>query len=413
MPSRAPAEIAHDILDRCLKGQAWPFESFHALIDSCLSDDPGTARSGSDALFRILVEGLADRFEPQFSEIYAGMMAEAVGRVYPELRPEKLVERYDNVRKTRRFDAKSDQIRTVFVLSRVTLGADIAVTSLALDAAKRRFPSAQIILAGGPKTRDLFAADPRIDHVSVPYGRSGTLRDRLSVWPDLRRRLAEPASIVVDPDSRLTQLGLLPVCPDESYYLFESRAFGGDGPESLTELMRRWLAETFSVEDAAPYIAPEPQVVDPETVAISLGAGENPAKRVGDSFEAHLVEGLAGLRANILIDKGFGEEEALRVERLAARFPGVRTFQGSFATFAAMVAGSRLYVGYDSAGGHAAAALGTPLVSVFAGFPCERMFQRWRPTGRGPIEVVRADYAHPREVLDRTLAAVRRLFALR
>jgi ADP-heptose:LPS heptosyltransferase len=115
-----------------------------------------------------------------------------------------------------------------------------------------------------------------------------------------------------------------------------------------------------------------------------------------------------------LIDKGFGDEEALRAERLAARFPAVRTFQGPFAAFAAMISRSRLYVGYDSAGQHAAAAAGTPLVSVFAGFPCPRMFERWRPTGRGPIEVVRVDRPDdPDEVLERTLAAVDRLFALR
>ena len=34
----------------------------------------------------------------------------------------------------------------VFVLSRVTLGADVAVTSVLLAAAKRRFPQARIVL---------------------------------------------------------------------------------------------------------------------------------------------------------------------------------------------------------------------------------------------------------------------------
>ncbi|HSB13015.1 MAG TPA: glycosyltransferase family 9 protein [Bryobacteraceae bacterium] len=413
MPARRPAEIAQDILDRCLHGDLWPREPFHSLIDVCLSYHGEEARAGSDALFRILVEGLADRFEPRLSEVYAEMFAEAVCRVYPEWRPETLVTRYENVRKTRRFDAKNDQIRTVFVLSRVTLGADIAITSLALDAAKRCFPSARIVLAGGPKTRDLFVSDPKVDYIPITYGRSATFRERLSVWPELRQRLSEPNSIVIDPDSRLTQLGLLPVCPDESYYLYESRAFGWDGADSLTDLMRRWLAETFDVEDASPYIAPAPQAIDPETVTVSLGVGENQAKRIADPFEETLLAGLVGRGANVLIDKGFGDEEALRAERLAARFPGVRTFQGSFAAFASVISGSRLYVGYDSAGQHAAAASGTPLVSVFAGFPCPRMFERWRPTGRGPIEIVRVDKPDPDEVLERTLAAVDRLFALR
>ena len=33
--------------------------------------------------------------------------------------------------------------------------------------------------------------------------------------------------MVIDPDSRLTQLGLIPVCDDSRYFFFESRAFGG------------------------------------------------------------------------------------------------------------------------------------------------------------------------------------------
>jgi len=47
-----------------------------------------------------------------------------------------------------------------------------------------------------------------------------------------------------------------------------------------------------------------------------------------------------------------------------------------------------LFIGYDSAGGHVAAAAGTPLVSIFAGALCERTFQRWRPTGPGPAKVL-------------------------
>jgi hypothetical protein len=34
------------------------------------------------------------------------------------------------------------------------------------------------------------------------------------------------------------------------------------------------------------------------------------------------------------------------------------------------------------------------------------MFSRWRPTGPGPIEVVRVDNPDPAEVLERTLRAV-------
>ena len=72
-----------------------------------------------------------------------------------------------------------------------------------------------------------------------------------------------------------------------------------------------------------------------------------------------------------------------------------------------MIAGSRLYVGYDSAGQHVAAAAGVPMVSVFAGYASDRMFKRWQPTGRGPIAVVKVDAESPDEVLARTQAAIR------
>src|SRR5580698_8207482 len=90
-----------------------------------------------------------------------------------------------------------------------------------------------------------------------PYGRTGSLADRLAAWPKLGN------GIVIDPDSRLTQLGLLPVCPDENYYFFESRSYGGDSDASLPDLTRRWVAETFDIDDARPFIAPLSSSADP------------------------------------------------------------------------------------------------------------------------------------------------------
>jgi ADP-heptose:LPS heptosyltransferase len=83
-------------------------------------------------------------------------------------------------------------------------------------------------------------------------------------------------------------------------------------------------------------------------------------------------------------------------------------YQGDYAPFAGMITRSRLYIGYDSAGQHVAAAAGTPLVSVFRGYASERMFQRWRPTGAGRIEVIDAAEGPLDAVLERTLAAAER-----
>ena len=139
---------------------------------------------------------------------------------------------------------------------------------------------------------------------------------------------------------------------------------------------------------------------------MSLGVGENPAKRIPDPFEKQLLALLAAGGAGLAIDKGASGEEAARVERAVER-SGVKAafWECSFAGFAAIIAASRRYVGYDSAGQHAAAACGVPLVSIFAGFPALRMFQRWRSTG-GRTTVIRVDRPDLLETLERVRAAI-------
>lgn len=84
----------------------------------------------------------------------------------------------------------------------------------------------------------------------------------------------------------------------------------------------------------------------------------------------------------------------------------VRFWEGSFAGFASLIGQSDLYVGYDSAGQHAAAASGTPLISIFAGASSERFRERWSPRGRGRITVIDADASTPDEILARIVEAL-------
>lgn len=405
MASISCNEIAQELAGFCLRREVWPRRLLHTLLE----------HECSDALFRIVVEGLADRFEPALCEIYAELFCEALAYILPGTNAKELLARYHRVRQPRKFEGDAGRIRNVFVLSRVTLGADVAITSVILDGMKRRFPESQIFLAGGRKNWELFGSDPRIHELPIPYRRRGTLRERLAPWFELQRLLGKSHSLVIDPDSRLTQLGLLPVCPEEDYYFFESRSYGGDSEDALPCLTQRWLSEVFGVE-GAPYVAPL-AVEGPShrpVVSLSLGVGENPAKRVADPFEEQLLQSLAARNAFLCIDKGAGGEESERVERAISRagVPAERlwTWSGSFAGFASIIGRSELYIGYDSAGQHVAAACGIPLLSVFAGFPSPRMFARWRPSGSGRIEVVRVDQPVPGQVLGHTLRALERLW---
>jgi ADP-heptose:LPS heptosyltransferase len=405
--------VAAELLAHCLRDEP----AAPALIDELAAMANGAgeepALEASQALFRGLVEPLADRFERRLVDAYVSLFSRVIARACPEWDAAELAARYKRVRRFRHFDQGPVMPDAVYVLSRVTLGADVAITSVVLDAAKKRFPGAEIYFVGAPKAFELFAADRRIRHLAATYGRSATLRERLAAGLTLREALDSPGAIVIDPDSRLSQLGLLPLCREENYFFFESRAYGGEGNDSLGRLTMRWVAEVFGVADAAPYIAPgSGSGKEPGAIAVSLGVGENPAKRVADPFEERLVAALAKKGLPVVIDRGAGGEEAERVSRavagLGSRARHVQTWEGSFAGFASQIARSRLFVGYDSAGQHAAAACGTPLVAVFAGFVSPRMFFRWQPTGPGAMVVVRAGEAGTEEILRQTLAAVER-----
>src|SRR5258708_30677145 len=115
---------------------------------------------------------------------------------------------------------------------------------------------------------------------------------------------------------------------------------------------RLLFAETFGVERCGHYIAPKRGVAGRSTVTISLGVGENPAKRIAGPFEAELLRALVARGAFILIDKGAGGEEAERVEAAIKGPPPERIqfWARAFAPFAAPFARSDLFIGYDSAG---------------------------------------------------------------
>lgn len=361
-------------------------------------DDAGAAR----AWFADVVEPLADSFDPEQVERYVSLFTRVLEAVDPEYRAAELAARYERVRRVRPFAGPDPE--HVFVLSRVTLGADAAISSVMLDAVKQRFAAARVWYVGSRKGYELFAADRRVEHAPAPYNRTGSVRDRVVASQSLENLVNRARSIVVDPDSRMTQLGLVPVCPEEQYFFLETRGTTESG--SLPEIAARWASAVFGVAEARPYVAvPEAEGPGAE-ITVSFGVGENPAKRVPDPFERRLLEYLASTGRTVMVDRGAGGEEGERVEQAAAGLANVSLFEGAFAEFAAHITRSRLYVGYDSAGQHAAAASGVPLVAIFAGYPNRRFLERWRPTGPGPVRVVEAQGKSADEVLRETAGVV-------
>ncbi len=309
--------------------------------------------------FRQIVEPMADSFDPAQAQAYEQLMSAWI----PDAS----------------WGCDFSRVSTVYVLSRVTLGADIKITSIILDAMSKRFPEAEIIFVGSKKSAELF----RVPYLEANYPRKGTIQDRIAFAHSLP--LNAPDSIVVDPDSRITQLGLIPL--GQNYFHFPSRT--ANTASNLTDLTNNWLEETFHQSGVA-FISPAPVAIegDHPRVAISLGVGENETKRIPGDFESNLLRDLSVKYKTLWIDRGAGGEEAARVTAAAAGLNNVLFWEGSFAGFASIISQCDHYVGYDSAGQHAAAACGTPLTTYFVGAPSIRFRERWAPSGRGPIEVI-------------------------
>lgn len=432
MESISALDLAQQVIDTCLAEGTWPGRALDALIERALGEDKRIAAEASRAFFSVVIERLADLFEPKLCDVYARLFSLVIARALPEFQAVGLIHRYRRVAQVRRY--QGSDVERVYVLSRITLGADIAVTSVVLDAMKRRFPDAEICFVGPSKNAELFLDDPRILPISVVYGRSALLLDRLVAAKELQDILDDPASLVIDPDSRLTQLGLIPVCDDARYFFFESRAYGGDSDENLPRLTSNWLNETFGHGGHA-YLAPEAEVPEsedhkaeqpersghdlernhldhsehPGAISVSLGVGENDEKRIDDEFEEAVLRKLLTLNQPVVIDHGAGGIEAERVDRLIHRLgkpPNLIPHTGTFSSFTRQIMNGSMYFGYDSAGQHVAAAAGVPLVSVFCGYASERMFARWKPSGDGLIQTVPVTPDNRDTVMERTFAAI-------
>lgn len=426
-------------------------EAITLLCEMSTLSDPSVSQAGLHGLFPSLIEWLGDAFEPTACAIYDQLFVQVVQhcRQRPEgaaldaqlrrfglVSAQDLLQRAARVRRLQPLDrAAVQRIKKIFVLSRVTLGADIAVASVVLASLKQVCPEATLLLLGDPKAQQLFAGDARVCLSPLTYPRGGGLIERLTSWLAVVDTIAREAAglqsdeyLIVDPDSRLTQLGLLPVTTDErSYHFFESRSYRARGLHSLSELTAHWLGEVFGAPGpVAPYFAPSPENLarakrlltesgadmSAPVVSVNFGVGANPRKRLPDPFEETLVARLLQCGALVLLDSGGEEEEIARIGRLTAalqqkgigrmivedatacapRFAEAQqarliVWRGSIGGFGALIGESDVYIGYDSACQHLAAALGIPTIDIFTGFSSPLMPARWYPQGPGPTQM--------------------------
>jgi hypothetical protein len=410
--------------------------------------DSDAARSGARSLFVDVVEPLSDAFDPAAAHAYVDLMAEAldVVRRHPagasvdaELSRLGLSTGALAARAHRLLDSypppPTAPPRLAIVLSGVTLGRDVAISTTIMGALLARDPATRVVFVGGPIAAGLVAGNPRIAFEELEYPRTGDLLARLDYWLRLRglvgrltAGLADDEWLLVDADSRLGQLGVLPLAPDDRTRFLPTRTVDLPGRERLAEMAGAWAAALLGDEEPArPRVwltdaargwaaAVRAQLVAhrPRWAVVHFGVGGKAAKGLGPDFEERLLRRLTADGLGVLLSRGVNEDEVAATlaltERLGAdvdllHLPAgsvldpldaegrrqVVTWQAPTGEMAALVEAADLYVGYDSAGQHVAAAVGTPGVTAFVVEAGERHLRRWSAAGVGPTRVVRVE----------------------
>jgi len=449
---RLSRQVAHSFMDSYLKNCAYEEDYIDLLCEmTTISRDPGLNSVAARALFSIIIESLCDDFEELQTETYNRVMIQVITfcrklsagkeldralndfRIYSH---KDLLERIKTIRMEARSLSRLRDIKKILLLSRVTIGADVAVTSIIIQRLAELYPKAEIVLIGGGKLDEIYGGNPRIRFQKAEYERNGGLLERLSNWQlvlnIVQQELAScplDNTILVDPDSRLSQPGVLPIIPPEHYYFFDSRSdVSFVGNMSMAQLTNTWLDKVTGVDDfryPGVWLLPGPtqkadglynRLKDNGTrrvIATNFGVGGNPRKKVGRLLEQELLLSLLEEpKTVIVLDKGLGEKELQysnslldAVERngypienavFAAEFnsdisSGVIGLQTRIGEIAAIIAKCDEYIGYDSACQHIAAALQTPCLTIFAGSNNMRFIRRWSAFGANSCQIVHVD----------------------
>ncbi len=449
---------ALSFLDRYLYSDHFDGDYIDLLCDmATYFDDDQLNNIGAGALFGRVIEQLCDDFEELQTETYNRLIAQVVAflRKLPQcaeldqrLQQQGLYSRrqlYDRIESIRANSDRRRQLtvepKKILLLSRVTIGADVAISSVFCQRLKQRFVHADIVLIGSEKLREVYAGQQNVRIQPLSYVRRGSLIERFNAWLSLLNLVEEEMSgyqegevLLFDPDSRLSQLGVLPLIDSDYYFFFNSR--GKDSyPKkiSIAELANLWLDTVLGPgQFCYPQVWPEHSKLEyaseaivamrrrgyEHIITINLGVGGNPRKKLSPEFEQQLVLSLLQQPSKeqpttaILLDLGFGTEERAASESILAKATenGIATTRCSYqelggienkyaiigvecgiGEIASLIAASDEFIGYDSACQHISAALNKPTYTVFAGSNNVRFIRRWTACGPNISEIIYVD----------------------
>jgi ADP-heptose:LPS heptosyltransferase len=464
MAERAVGLITEGMLEEGDPGRDWPPRAAVSLLGSLAGHaNREIAEAVTSRLFREGIERINDSFAASAEERYRRLFSQLIDfwRSRPEgnflaegLRSfslggeESLAARHRGLAsRPGPTVAEQSAVRKVLFLSRVTVGADVAITSVLMAALREALPGVERVLLGAERLRELYGGEAGLQVRPIDYPRGGSLLARLQSWPATLavidrelEGLGPGEGWVIDPDSRLSQLGLLPLLKaDRGYYHFPSRGHRIAGEPAaglpLGRLAARWierlLGDTLAErrDNLLPYLAlprREREVgstlanwmrsgmegADATLTTVSFGVGGNAAKRLTSEHETAILHHLTR-QGRVILDSGGSAEERATVEEVVAPLqtagvtvsvaregeplanllrdtprPAILRWEGGIGSLAGLIAASDRYLGYDSSGQHLAAALGVRGLTLFLTDNPPAFAERWRPTGKGEVQVL-------------------------
>lgn len=462
--------IANEIMTDHGRGMSINKQRIKELVEIAIHEDETLAKSGIEATFRSIVEPLNDSFDANDRDVYYDVFSYVIhlirelpeaGHIDRTLKKFGLFTQQDLLDRVKSLidhnnteSTKIHNIKKVFVLSRVTIGADVAITSIIIERSKKIFPNARIFFLANKKNYELFGNDKNIKILPLDYQRKGGLITRLESWLEALKHVEDETKdikpseyVIIDSNSRITQLGLLPlVFYDVGYYLFEPLAHTDEEKRKLGEDVNEWLTKIFGKDDVDDITYPTLSIPDEYNksandlfkklsnkniiVTVNFGVGGNNDKRISDDFEFEVVLYLIDNGATVILDEGFGEDEIERadsiINQLKSRgktiikvsedlsftttsIPDLIAYKGGIGQFSAIISLSQLYLGYDSMGQHVAAALEIPELVIFNGYPTVKFSRKWHPYGKGIINIIHAEGMLEKDVLKKTKKILNKL----
>ncbi len=440
---RVVRQLASKFINDFKADTAPDYDIIRELCHRSLNDpNPIQAQNTTRALFHGIIEPLCDDFSEKGVQVCNQVLTHILDVVRQRADGDQLhqllnqhgfkdssgiLQRYEKIKKPVTLSTDRRLLtKKIIILSRVTAGADIAITSVIVHRLRQSFPLARIVLIGPTHLVTLFPELDNIEVLPMIYKNDGGLFDKMTSWPTLHKLIQQETSgdkpdsvLLFDPDTRMTQLGLLPLVDDLSTYYFPSRSWQPRTgvPGNLSILTNQWLNIILEeAEESPPYLVLHNeghgynafcQKLKSQgcncVIMINFGVGNNHKKKIAGTFEERLLFALLHEpRTIVILDSGRGKEEGKQIEHLLQRAQqqgintdfldeeqitranikfnnGLLAFNGSLDALGKMICASDCFIGYDSSGQHLAAATGTSAIILFAGAPSQRFIEHWSP----------------------------------